>query len=388
MPSTEPPQAAQTSETPSGFFNSAFMEIENQIESYFDFPAGDPKASGPEQTEATSFRSPRLTPIASPALRPSTPSAWRTLRGSPGPEPSFAPGLSLNPPREQPSTGGIAPLKINSFPGGQPSPPDSSGSSPEKYARPGDISPLDSLISNLPASDHSRTVHGQVTPPDDFTKSPRLSHMAPSSLVLPMCLISPERSPATSPRLSISSSEPQHRAKAATDTGVKRRRASSASSSRAKMRGKTSSEEVGEAPEVREAKRQRFLERNRVAASKCRQKKKAWMQDLENDAREAQNMSKQLRACVGVLKEEVLQLKNELLKHNTCECVPIRQYLSNEAMRLADGALGRGGTGGRGSVVDGFPFPPADPDCKIHPALQAGGGFDLEYIDNSEPIMT
>lgn len=134
-----------------------------------------------------------------------------------------------------------------------------------------------------------------------------------------------------------------------------------------------------------EAKRRRFLERNRVAASKCRQKKKAWMQDLENEAREAQSLSKQLRACVNVLKEEVLQLKNELLKHNTCECVPIRQYLSNEAMRLA-GDHGRG----RGSVssVDGFTFSEQD-DCKIHPALQAGE-FDLDYIDNtldSEAVM-
>jgi hypothetical protein len=222
--------------------------------------------------------------------------------------------------------------------------------------------------------------------------------MAPSSLVLPMCLISPEHSPVTSPHqrqrgLSISSSQLQHHAKPGADnTGIKRRRASSASSSRAKMRGKIgqASPDGGEAPEVAEAKRQRFLERNRVAASKCRQKKKAWMQDLENDAREAQNVSKQLRACVGVLKEEVLQLKNELLKHNTCECVPIRQYLSNEATRLAVGALGRGGAGGsgRGSVVDGFPFPPAEQDCKIHPALQAGGEFDLEYIDNSEAVMT
>lgn len=61
------------------------------------------------------------------------------------------------------------------------------------------------------------------------------------------------------------------------------------------------------------------------------------MQDLESEAREAQNMSKQLKTCVSMLKEEILQLKNELLKHNTCECVPIRQYLSNEAIRLAGG---------------------------------------------------
>ncbi|EPY52960.1 transcription factor Atf21 [Schizosaccharomyces cryophilus OY26] len=81
-------------------------------------------------------------------------------------------------------------------------------------------------------------------------------------------------------------------------------------------------------------KRKRFLERNRVAASKCRQKKKLWTQDLENSARVACEQSKALRSLVAQLREEVLCLKNQLLAHQDCGCEGIRQYLSSEAMGI------------------------------------------------------
>ncbi|KAF8425107.1 hypothetical protein EV426DRAFT_532116 [Tirmania nivea] len=83
-----------------------------------------------------------------------------------------------------------------------------------------------------------------------------------------------------------------------------------------------------------EAKRRRFLERNRVAASKCRQKKKEWMQNLEETARTAQNNSRYLQAAVVQLKDELLHLKQELLKHHGCDCTQIRTYLMQEAEKV------------------------------------------------------
>lgn len=85
---------------------------------------------------------------------------------------------------------------------------------------------------------------------------------------------------------------------------------------------------------AQEAKRRRFLERNRVAASKCRQKKKEWMQNLEENARTAQHNSKYLQAAVGQLKDEVLMLKQELLKHHGCNCAKIKTYLMQEAEKV------------------------------------------------------
>ncbi|KAI5854553.1 hypothetical protein BZA05DRAFT_443223 [Tricharina praecox] len=397
MPAMSEQSQTTTSETPSGFFNSAFMEIE----SYFDFPAGDSKGGPETSMPDSSFRSPRLTPLASPSLdrqlSPTSADVWRGLRDSPalgGYTSSFVPpplsmsttSVAESQQASRAQQDGIAPIQITSSFVGQPSPPDSSGDEPDKYGPPGDISPLDSLISHMP-NDSTRTIHGQVTPPEDYHKSPTLSHI--SSLILPTRLMSPEGSPELSPRTS-----PAHQRRTSSNYsgegsqdggggdggGPSKRRRSSTQSVRKSRKNSTSEE----APEVQEAKRRRFLERNRVAASKCRQKKKAWMQDLESDARDAQNTSKQLKACVGMLKEEVLQLKNELLKHNTCECLQIRQYLSNEAIRLADGPLGRSARASNASSYSYTSQSSADiPECKIHPALQDGGEYDLEMLKSA-----
>ena len=88
-------------------------------------------------------------------------------------------------------------------------------------------------------------------------------------------------------------------------------------------------------------KRNKFLERNRVAASKCRQKKKEWTSNLESRARTLQNERNQLSLMASSLKEEVLWLKGELLKHSTCDCERIRHYLNREANHLAPGPIPR-----------------------------------------------
>ncbi|KAH0602769.1 uncharacterized protein H6S33_008419 [Morchella sextelata] len=85
-------------------------------------------------------------------------------------------------------------------------------------------------------------------------------------------------------------------------------------------------------------RRKKFLERNRVAASKCRQKKKLWMQKLEENARNAQLSAKNLREQVTALKDEMLNLKGMLLKHTGCGCPQIQTYLENEAAKVAQAA--------------------------------------------------
>ncbi|KAJ3095477.1 hypothetical protein HDU97_006899 [Phlyctochytrium planicorne] len=78
-----------------------------------------------------------------------------------------------------------------------------------------------------------------------------------------------------------------------------------------------------------EEKRKKFLERNRVAASKCRQKKKLWMQELEQKSTELSERNKELIATVGQLKEEVLLLKNQLLLHRKCRCNVIQNFIQS-----------------------------------------------------------
>ena len=76
-----------------------------------------------------------------------------------------------------------------------------------------------------------------------------------------------------------------------------------------------------------DCRRSKFLERNRVAASKCRQKKKEWTSNIETQARQLQKDSISLHHLADSMKEEILFLKGEMLKHNACGNSDIQDYL-------------------------------------------------------------
>ncbi|KAK4121021.1 hypothetical protein N657DRAFT_578673 [Parathielavia appendiculata] len=65
-------------------------------------------------------------------------------------------------------------------------------------------------------------------------------------------------------------------------------------------------------------KRKNFLERNRVAALKCRQRKKQWLANLQNKVEMYSTENEQLTAQVAHLREEVINLKTLLLAHKDC----------------------------------------------------------------------
>ncbi|KAM9799349.1 cyclic AMP-dependent transcription factor ATF-7b isoform 1-T2 [Syngnathus typhle] len=65
-------------------------------------------------------------------------------------------------------------------------------------------------------------------------------------------------------------------------------------------------------------RRQRFLERNRAAASRCRQKRKLWVNSLEKKADDLASMNVSLTNEVTLLRNEVAQLKQLLLAHKEC----------------------------------------------------------------------
>lgn len=91
----------------------------------------------------------------------------------------------------------------------------------------------------------------------------------------------------------------------------------------------------------RDARRSRCLERNRIAASKCREKKKQWVQDLESAKAELEQQHASLQAeCAGLL-DEATQIKNWLMEHAGCGDANIDAWIGNEAMRFVQ----RSGTG-------------------------------------------
>ncbi|KAK5987094.1 Transcription factor atf1 [Cladobotryum mycophilum] len=67
-----------------------------------------------------------------------------------------------------------------------------------------------------------------------------------------------------------------------------------------------------------EEKRKNFLERNRVAALKCRQRKKQWLANLQSKVEMFSSENDALTAQITQLREEVVNLKTLLLAHKDC----------------------------------------------------------------------
>ncbi|EGX87791.1 activating transcription factor 7a [Cordyceps militaris CM01] len=93
----------------------------------------------------------------------------------------------------------------------------------------------------------------------------------------------------------------------------------------------TKSKRGGAATGTADKRRKRNLERNRAAASKCRQRKKQWQDGLERKKMELESRYKSLHAEVKDLMEEVAQLKNFVMAHGACNDANIDDWIRNEA---------------------------------------------------------
>ena len=176
-----------------------------------------------------------------------------------------------------------------------------------------------SLASDTSARHQRR--HGQLTPPDDL--SPKTEE-APDHF-----------KQGTSERSNGEKSTKRGSNANSASTRRRSRPSSSkeeapASTTKRSRKGRRSTKAASNAGEPEEdVKRERFLERNRVAASKCRQKKKEWTESLEDDERQQKALNSYLTRYVTQLKEELLFLKSECLKHSDCDCVAIREHMRN-----------------------------------------------------------
>ncbi|CAG9995950.1 unnamed protein product [Clonostachys byssicola] len=83
-----------------------------------------------------------------------------------------------------------------------------------------------------------------------------------------------------------------------------------------------------------DSKRNKYLERNRLAASKCRQKKKEWMHDLEATKALLEAKHAALQREYNALLQEVSQIKTLLMAHSNCHDPNIDQWIEGEARRF------------------------------------------------------
>lgn len=81
-------------------------------------------------------------------------------------------------------------------------------------------------------------------------------------------------------------------------------------------------------------KRNKFLERNRVAASKCRDKKKVMVSQLEETANTVERQRAELHVLRNALLSEAGDLKHMLMLHAKCNDDMIDGWIANEARRF------------------------------------------------------
>jgi hypothetical protein len=81
-------------------------------------------------------------------------------------------------------------------------------------------------------------------------------------------------------------------------------------------------------------KRKKFLEKNRVAASKCREKKKKWVHNLEYNKSQLERLNMELRLEHRGLINELNQTKSMLMSHADCNDPNITEWLNNQARRI------------------------------------------------------
>ncbi|KAJ4306507.1 hypothetical protein N0V88_001311 [Collariella sp. IMI 366227] len=103
---------------------------------------------------------------------------------------------------------------------------------------------------------------------------------------------------------------------------------------RRKVAFKKGMQDEAKTPEER-LRRDKFLERNRVAASKCREKKKTYVLNLEVDHAKLEKDNIHLRQTYGELLGTVSALKHELMRHAECNDCNINAWISTEARKFA-----------------------------------------------------
>ncbi|KAL9618068.1 MAG: hypothetical protein Q9160_007197 [Pyrenula sp. 1 TL-2023] len=158
--------------------------------------------------------------------------------------------------------------------------------------------------------------YGQITPPMD--NSP--SYNSP-----PKTTIETNPPPTSKqPRKQRKTQQTNNTASAQSEDQPARRRRTASRKSSAATNGESADD-----------KRNKFLERNRVAASKCRQKKKQWTESLEDDHRNQQSFRRMLIEQKDAAQQEILYLKNMLLTHADCHHPDLDHWLRNTASTIS-----------------------------------------------------
>ncbi|KAI9282696.1 hypothetical protein BY458DRAFT_497043 [Sporodiniella umbellata] len=90
-------------------------------------------------------------------------------------------------------------------------------------------------------------------------------------------------------------------------------------------------------------KRKNFLERNRIAALKCRQRKKQWLTNLQAKVEFLTDDNERLQVQSESLKEEIVNLKTLLLAHKECPVAQSNGFHVNAVQKAMPSMLSQQG---------------------------------------------
>lgn len=91
---------------------------------------------------------------------------------------------------------------------------------------------------------------------------------------------------------------------------------------------------------LKDPRRRRILERNRIAATKCRLRKRDEASALATKEQAMEDQNRYLSSCFDSLTTEIYHLKTQLLRHTDCNCHLIQKYIANEAKKSVEGLMG------------------------------------------------
>ena len=89
----------------------------------------------------------------------------------------------------------------------------------------------------------------------------------------------------------------------------------------------------------KDPRKRRIVERNRIAATKCRTRKRDEASALVSLEEAMEDKNRYLSSYVDSLNAEVYYLKTQVLRHTHCNCVLVQKYIASEATKCVDGLL-------------------------------------------------
>ena len=174
------------------------------------------------------------------------------------------------------------------------------------------------MFTNNETNSNTKAQYGQVTPPDE-------EHDGASTLDEQFQEQQEESN----------STAPTRKRKRANGYNAKSNQTPSKRSRKNNSRRSGAATNNTDSSKPEDTRRTKFLERNRVAASKCRHKKKEWTQNLEDRSRELQKTNQNMRVLIDSLRQEALWLKGEMLRHGECDSTNIKDYLKASAHEMS-----------------------------------------------------